>query len=350
METKINFDINNLIRDNIKKLKPYQSAREQFSESGCILLDANENPFPIGYNRYPDPLQKELKTEIAKLKDTNVENIFLGNGSDEIIDLLFRAFCNPGVDSVLVNTPTYGMYKVCAGINDVGIIKVELDDEFQIDLDAVYSKMNEAKLIFICSPNNPTGNIIKRKAIIDILNSFNGLVIVDEAYNDFSEEKSFIKELNNYPNLVVLQTFSKARAMAGIRLGMGFASSQIVDILTKIKYPYNINQLSQSTALKALQENSNLAKTVKAIITQRESLITELYKLGQVQKIWPSDANFILIKFKDHLNIFEYLKNSGIIIRDRSKEPKCKGCLRISIGTSQENTKLIEALHLFEKL
>ncbi|MDK2977480.1 MAG: histidinol-phosphate aminotransferase [Bacteroidales bacterium] len=348
MKTKINFDINKLVRPNILKLKPYQSAREQMSDKNAILLDANENPFPVEYNRYPDPLQRELKMKIAEQKKTPVENIFLGNGSDEIIDLLIRAFCIPGKDSILINVPTYGMYEVCANMNDVKVIKVELDDEFQIDIPTVLKKSQQAKIIFICSPNNPTANLIQQDLIVDLLENFNRIVVVDEAYIDFANDAGFLSKIDNYPNLVVLQTFSKARAMAGIRLGMAFMNAEIVNILTKIKYPYNISLLNQKAALKALEDDS-VSSEIKAILQQRDWLISELQKLKIVEKIWPSDANFLLVQFKNHKQVFDFLKKEGIIVRDRSNEPNCNGCLRITVGKSLENLMLITILKHLDK-
>ncbi|MDY6801705.1 MAG: histidinol-phosphate transaminase [Bacteroidota bacterium] len=348
MKTKTDFDINKLVRPNILKLKPYQSAREQINDQDAILLDANENPFPVGYNRYPDPLQRELKRKIAKHKNIPAENIFLGNGSDEIIDLLIRAFCIPGKDSILINVPTYGMYEVCANMNDAEVIKINLNKEFQIDLQSVLRNSQQAKLIFICSPNNPTGNIIKKKTIYKMLNQCNGLVVIDEAYIDFSDDAGFMSEIKNYPNLIVLQTFSKARAMAGIRLGMAFMNAEIVNILNKIKYPYNISLLNQKAALKALDDNS-VNSGIKAILEQREWLISELQKLSIAEKIWPSDANFLLVQFQNQQNVFEFLKKEGIIVRDRSNEPNCEGCLRITVGKSLENLMLITVLKHLDK-
>lgn len=349
MKTKIDFDINKLVRPNILKLKPYQSAREQMSDQDAILLDANENPFPIGYNRYPDPLQRNLKTKIGEIKNIATENIFLGNGSDEIIDLLIRAFCIPGKDSILINAPTYGMYEVCANMNDAKVIKVNLDNEFQIDLPTVLKKSQQAKIIFICSPNNPTGNLIQQDLIVDLLKNFNGIVVLDEAYIDFANDAGFSSKIDNYPNLVVLQTFSKARAMAGIRLGMAFMNTEIVNILNKIKYPYNISLLNQKAALKALEDDS-VNSGIKAILEQREWLISELKKLKIVDKIWPSDANFLLVQFKNHKQVFEFLLREDIIVRDRSNEPNCEGCLRITVGKSLDNLMLISCLKQFERV
>ncbi|MFP4023526.1 MAG: histidinol-phosphate transaminase [Thiohalospira sp.] len=348
MKTKIDFDINRLVRPNILKLRPYHSAREQISDQDAILLDANENPFPVGYNRYPDPLQRDLKKKIAKQKSIPVEKIFLGNGSDEIIDLLIRAFCIPGKDSILINVPTYGMYEFCANMNDVEVIKVKLDKEFQINLSQVLKNSRQAKIIFICSPNNPSGNLMKKETIYELLNLFNGLIVIDEAYIDFSDDAGFMSEIKNYPNLIVLQTFSKARAMAGIRLGMAFMNAKIVNILNKIKYPYNISLLNQNAALKALDDDS-VNSGIKAILEQREWLISELQKISIVEKIWPSNANFLLVQFQNHQVVFEFLKKEGIILRDRSNEPNCEGCLRITVGKSLENLMLITVLKHLDK-
>ncbi|HAF27908.1 MAG TPA: histidinol-phosphate transaminase [Bacteroidales bacterium] len=349
MKTKIDFDINTLVRENIRKLKPYQSAREELKDKDSILLDANENPFPIGYNRYPDPLQRELKSEIGKQMKISTNKIFLGNGSDEIIDLLIRAFCEPGNDSILINVPTYGMYEVCANINDIDVIKVELDKVFQLNLNQIFEKMPKAKIMFICSPNNPTGNIIKREGILKLLHNFNGIVVIDEAYIDFADEPGFLNELSQFPNLVILQTFSKARAMAGIRLGMAFMNAEIVQILTKIKYPYNISLLTQKAALKALEVDA-VNSGIKTVLEQKKWLISELQKLKIVCKIWPSDANFLLVQFKNHKQVFEFLLKEGIIVRNRSNEPNCDGCLRITIGKSLENLMLITVLKYLDKM
>ncbi|PLX22610.1 MAG: histidinol-phosphate transaminase [Marinilabiliales bacterium] len=349
MKAKIDFNINNLVRDNIKKLKPYQSAREELKNDNSIFLDANENPFPSGYNRYPDPLQRELKTEIGKQKGIAVDNIFLGNGSDEIIDLLIRAFCEPQRDSILINVPTYGMYEVCAAINNVDLKKIELNSNFQLDINKIFDCLHDIKMMIVCSPNNPTGNSFNKKDIITILQNFNGVFVIDEAYIEFSEEKSFLDELLNFPNLVILQTFSKARAMAGIRVGMGFADAEIIHILNKIKSPYNISLLNQKAALKALKtSNINLSK--QAILRQKEVLINELQQLGLVLKIWPSDANFLLVEFINYKEVFYFLNKKNIIVRDRSNEPNCSCCLRITVGTSNENSMLIRSLRELEKL
>lgn len=343
------FNLNNLVRQNIRKLKPYQSARGELNDKNAILLDANENPFKNDYNRYPDPFQRKLKKEIAKHKDISESNIFLGNGSDEIIDLLIRVFCEPGKDSILINVPTYGMYEVCANINNVEVIKIELDTNFQIDTDKILASKSVPKIIFICSPNNPTGNIAPTELILNLLDNFKGIVVIDEAYIDFANEPSFLNKIARFPNLVILQTFSKARAMAGIRLGMAFANPEIIELLNKIKYPYNISQLNQDAALNALKNDKTSSRIID-ILKQKQLIISELQKLSFVDKIWHSDANFLLIKFQYHNELFNFLKIKNIIIRDRSKEPKCEGCLRITIGTSSENSLLIDSLKQFEKL
>lgn len=348
MKTITEFNIEKLVRPNILKLNAYQSAREAICDNDSILLDANENPFPLGYNRYPDPFQRELKKKIGVLKKISPENFFLGNGSDEIIDLLIRAFCIPGEDSILVNVPTYGMYEVCARINDINVIKVELNNEFQLDLQQIIEKGLQAKIIFICSPNNPTGNIISRNSILNILDRTDGLVVIDEAYIDFANDPGFVNEIKSYSNLIVLQTFSKAKAMAGIRLGMGFMNTEIVKILNKIKYPYNISTLNQNAATQAIDKQTNTG--VAEIIEQREWLTKQLSNLSIVEKIWPSDANFLLVQFQNHRDIFEYLKKEGIIVRDRSKEPKCEACLRITVGKSLDNLLLITCLKQFQRI
>ncbi|MGM0504936.1 MAG: histidinol-phosphate transaminase [Bacteroidota bacterium] len=349
MMTKTDFDMLKMVRPNILKLKPYQSAREQINDEDAILLDANENPFPSGYNRYPDPLQRKLKMALGKWKNLSPDNLFLGNGSDEIIDLLIRAFCIPGKDSVIINVPTYGMYEVCAKINDVKVIRVALDNNFQIVPEELIAAAANSKIVFICSPNNPTGNLIRKDLMLEVLEKFKGIVVVDEAYIDFADEPGGIAELEKYPNLVILQTFSKARAMAGIRIGMAFMNAEIIQILNKIKYPYNISKLNQEAALKAL-ENNALQSGIKAMKEQKEWLVSELQKLTTVDKVYPSDANFLLVKFQNHQDVFERLRREGIIVRDRSKEPNCERCLRITIGKSIENRKLMTCLKHFEQI
>lgn len=338
-------DINNLIRKNIQNLKPYSSARDEYSGDAMVFLDANENPFNEPYNRYPDPLQKELKQKISVLKNIPSNQIFLGNGSDEPIDLLVRAFCEPGIDNIVTINPTYGMYQVAADTNDIEVIKVSLTKEFELDSKQVLQTVNEkTKLIFLCSPNNPSGNSLNKKEMLEIIRKFEGLVIVDEAYIDFAPGKSLLPEINKYPNLVILQTFSKAWGMAGIRLGMAFATVEIIHILNKIKYPYNINILTQKKALELLDNKEQVDIWVKKLIEERDKMIKYLAKLHFVTKIYPSDANFLLVSMTDARAIYNYLVENGIIVRDRSKIHLCDNSLRITIGTMDEDIVLLQAL------
>jgi histidinol-phosphate aminotransferase len=339
------FDINNLLRDNIKNLKPYSSARDEFKGDNAIFLDANENPYNKPYNRYPDPLHRDLREKISEIKNVPTENIFLGNGSDEPIDLLIRAFCEPTKDSILSVDPTYGMYKVCADINNVEFNTVKLRDNFQLDVDKIISAIKDnTKLIFLCSPNNPTGNSLKLADILQIIKSFKGIVVLDEAYIDFTPNPSLIQFLKDFPNLVILQTFSKAWGLAGIRLGMAFANNEIVSVLNKIKYPYNLNILTQRTALEELNNVSRKNAWVNEIIEERSRLANEIEKLPYVSVVLPSDANFFLFKTQEPKKIYNYLIEKNIVIRDRSKVTLCEGCLRISIGTNAENNELLFAL------
>ncbi|MDR3009379.1 MAG: histidinol-phosphate transaminase [Sphingobacterium sp.] len=348
------FNLNNLLRENIKKLVPYSSARDEFKGEASILIDANENPFgsPLNhdYNRYPDPLQHQVKAKLSKIKGVPSENIFLGNGSDEAIDILYRAFCTPGVDNVILVPPTYGMYEVSANINDVAFKKVNLTADYQLDLDGIANAIDaHTKLIFICSPNNPTGNSIRRQDIEAILNNFQGLVVVDEAYINFSAVKSFTQELAEYPNLVVLQTLSKAWGLAALRLGMAFASKEIIAVYNKIKPPYNINQATQDIVLEALDQVDQVNDWIKETVAEREKLVRELLELDYVQHITPSDANFILVKMDQPREVYDYLVQYGIIVRDRSKVELCEGCLRITVGTPAENQILLEKLNQINK-
>ncbi len=345
----MNFDLNKLVRENVKKVKPYSSARDEFSGEAKVFLDANENslgsPLMKWYNRYPDPHQQKLKAAISKIKNIDAANIFLGNGSDECIDLLFRCFCEPGKDNVIICPPTYGMYEVSAAINDVGLRKAELLPGFQLNSGLIESLIdNQTKIIWVCSPNNPTGNSINYQDIEVLLNNFNGLVVVDEAYINFSRQRSLLKELKEYPNLVVLQTFSKAWGMAALRLGMAFASGEIIELLNKIKPPYNINQATQDLALEALQEVGQVNDMIKEIVAMREELTKIFERMPLVEKVFPSDANFLLVKVRDAVDIYEYLLKEGIVVRDRSKVQLCDQCLRITIGTEQENTLLVDSL------
>jgi len=342
-------DIKNLQRENIKNLRPYSTARDEYKGQASVFLDANENsfgsPLPENFNRYPDPLQLDLKDAISKIKGVPIENTFLGNGSDEAIDLLYRCFCNPGKDNVIILPPTYGMYEVSANINDVEIRKVNLLPNFQLDLDGIAEAIDEnTKLIFICSPNNPTGNSIVRTDIETVLANFKGLVVIDEAYINFAKQHTFIQELTEYPHLVILQTFSKAWGLAGLRLGMAFASRTVIDIMNKVKAPYNISQSTQDLALAALQNVGQVNEWIKITVAERELLSKDLLELPQVKKVYPSDANFVLAEVEDAAGTYDALVNQGIIIRDRSKVTLCDGCLRITVGTPQENTILLSAL------
>lgn len=334
-----------LVRPNIKSLKPYSSARDEYSGAEAIFLDANENPFNEPYNRYPDPYQRKLKTRIAELKNTNTNSLFLGNGSDEPIDLSFRAFCEPGVDNIVSIDPTYGMYQVAADINNIVIKKVKLTSDFELDVDALLSAVDaNTKLLFICSPNNPTGNSFRKEDIERILKEFDGITIIDEAYIDFVPEKSFLPELAKYPNLIILQTFSKAWGMAGIRLGMAFASPEIVSVFNHIKYPYNINILTQQKAFELLQKPEAKDEWVNILNSEKEIMKENLKKFSFVEKIFPSDANYLLIKTDKPLSIYDFLVEEGIIIRNRSTVSLCEGCLRITIGSKNENASLLSAL------
>jgi histidinol-phosphate aminotransferase len=343
-------DPNTLIRDNIRLLVPYSSARDEYKGEDAVFLDANENPHNDPFNRYPDPLQVKLKKKIATVKNVPAESIFLGNGSDEAIDLLIRAFCEPGRDNIISIRPTYGMYKVCADINNVEFREVLLNEDYQPDTEAMLRLADRnSKLLFLCSPNNPTSNSLNRSDILSMISRFKGLVILDEAYIDFSTESSLSGELEKFPNLVILQTFSKAWGMAGIRLGMAFASVQITGILNHIKYPYNINVLTQRKALEQLNETGEKDRWVALILEQRAILQKELLNISLVRDILPSDANFLMVKFDNPGEIFSHLIRKKIIVRDRSKIPLCEGYLRITIGTEEENSLLISTLHKYEK-
>ncbi|SMO70139.1 histidinol phosphate aminotransferase apoenzyme [Saccharicrinis carchari] len=334
-----------LVRPNIKSLKPYSSARDEYSGEEAIFLDANENPFNAPYNRYPDPYQRKLKKRIAEIKAVSSDRIFLGNGSDEAIDLAFRAFCEPGIDNVLTIDPTYGMYQVAADINNIETRKVKLNADFNLDVNGLLAAADEnSKLLFICSPNNPTGNSFKRADIITLLEKFEGIVILDEAYIDFVPEKSFLNELLNYPKLIILQTFSKAWGMAGIRLGMAFASPEIITVFNHIKYPYNINQLTQDKALELLKSEDAKDKWVEVLLKQREIMAEKLTGYPFVQKIYPSDANYLLIKTAAPKDIYHFLVEQNVIVRDRSSVSLCEGCLRITVGSEEENKALFDGL------
>jgi histidinol-phosphate aminotransferase len=347
------FDINKILRENIKNLTPYSSARDEFQGEASVYLDANENAFgsPLDepYNRYPDPLQYNVKKRLSEIKGLPVRNIFLGNGSDEAIDILFRSFCNPGVDNVILVPPTYGMYEVSANINDIKTKKVSLTEEFQLNLEGIAEAIDQnTKLIFICSPNNPTGNSINRDDVETLLNNFDGIVVVDEAYINFSRQKTFIQELTEYSNLVVLQTLSKAWGLAGLRVGMAFASEEIIEVMNKVKPPYNINESSQQLALKALANVEQVNGWIKETLLQRDKLVLALKAFDFVLDIYPSDANFILVKTTDPKGIYNFLVQKGIIVRDRSRIDLCEGSLRITVGTPAENETLIDTLKNFK--
>lgn len=338
-------NLDKLLRDNIKALKPYSSARDEFSGEAEVFLDANENPFNAPYNRYPDPLQMELKRKISGIKNIAPEKIFLGNGSDEPIDIVFRAFCEPGVDNVVTIEPTYGMYQVAADINNVEVRKIKLDGNYDFKAQDLLNAANlYTKAIFICSPNNPTANLLDKTEIIKLLTEFDGIVVVDEAYIDFSPDDSLLPILENCPNLIVLQTFSKAWGMAGIRLGMAFSQPEIIRVFNKIKYPYNINILTQQKAMELLDNIGEKNEWVKIILDERAKMIRKLFNLSFVQVIYPSDANFLLVKMDDAHGVYEYLTEQKIIVRDRSRLALCEDSLRITIGSPEENKKLRKAL------
>ncbi len=342
-------DINLLLRDNIKKLIPYASARDEFSGTARIFLDANENslgsPITPSYNRYPDPLQIKIKERLTEIKGVLPKHIFLGNGSDECIDLLYRAFCNPGRDNVIIHTPTYGMYEVSAHIHDIEVRRAALTEDFQLDLESMEKQIDEhTKIIWICSPNNPTGNSLNRQDVEVIMNNFEGLVVIDEAYINFSRQQSFIRELTEYPNLVVLQTLSKAWGLAGLRVGMAFASDLIIGVMNKIKPPYNIGQATQEIVLKALEGTTRVNEMIKEIVQMRNELAEKISRLSSVMNVYPSDANFLLVKIVRARNIYEDLLSKGIVVRDRSSAPGCSDCLRITVGTKEQNEQLLNIL------
>lgn len=348
----MSFDINNVLRPNIRNLVPYSSARDEFEGDARIFLDANENSFgsPLlkWYNRYPDPLQKKLKEKIAYVKGIPPGNIFLGNGSDECIDVLQRAFCEPAVDNIIICPPTYGMYEVSAAINHVEVKKVPLTADFQLDLPALEAAIDDhTKMIFLCSPNNPTGNSLNREDVEVLLNNYFGVLVIDEAYINFSRQKSFAPELPEFPQLVVLQTLSKAWGLAALRVGMAFASEEIISIMNRIKPPYNINQASQELALQAMEEVGQVNDMIRSIVEQRGWLEKELAALPLVKKIYPSDANFLLVQVEQARPVYDYLLSKGIVVRDRSRVQLCEGCLRITIGTPEENRDLLQALQMW---
>lgn len=345
----MSFDLNSLLRPHIAKLQPYTSARDEYTGKEGVFLDANENPFGSiterDFNRYPDPYQSALKAEIAKIKAVRTSQIFLGNGSDEAIDLLYRAFCNPGKDNVVLLPPTYGMYEVSANINDVEIRKVSLTEDFQLRPKQILEAADaNSKILFICSPNNPSANKAKREDVLFLLQNFNGLVVVDEAYIDFSDEPSFTTELDNYPNLLVMQTFSKAWGLASLRLGMAFASEEIIRILNKIKPPYNISGLTQDTVLEAITDKAKVDRMILEILDERDFLQGELKGLPFVKKIHPSHANFLLVKIPNATQVYDDLIEEKVIVRNRAKVLLCEDCLRITVGTREENEAFLRAL------
>jgi len=345
----MNFDLDSLLRENIKKLVPYSSARDEFKGEAKIFLDANENsygsPLTKWYNRYPDPLQVKVKEKLSLIKGVPVENIFLGNGSDECIDVLIRAFCEPGADNLIICPPTYGMYQVSADINNVAVKKVPLTPQFQLDLPAIEQAIDDnSKMIFLCSPNNPTANSMQREDVEMVLHNYSGVVVIDEAYINFSRFRSFTQELQDYPNLVILQTLSKAWGLAALRVGMTFASGEIIHVMNKIKPPYNINQASQDLALQALDEVEQVNNMIQEIVRERGLLQEALLPLPVVQKIYPSDANFLLVKVNDANGLYNHLLQEGIVVRDRSRVILCESCLRITVGTPPENEALINSI------
>ena len=341
--------IENLIRENIKSLKPYSSAREEFknSASNLVYLDANENPFDTGLNRYPDPQQNLVKAALAKIKNVSREQLLLGNGSDEVLDLIFRVFCEPKVDTVIVLPPTYGMYEVLANTNDVKILNISLLDNYQPNVDEILKAQNsQTKLLFLCSPNNPTANSFNADKIETLIKKFTGIVVIDEAYIDFSSQESWIGRLNEFPNLIVIQTLSKAYGLAGIRLGACYSSTKIISVLNKIKPPYNVNQLTQQTALKALQNSIKTNNEIAIIISERNKLKTDLEEISFIMKVYPSDANFLLVKVDNAIVRYHQLVEHEIIVRNRTNLPLCENCLRFTVGTKEENKKLMKTLKL----
>jgi histidinol-phosphate aminotransferase len=352
-EVEVLFDLQSLVRRNIRRLNPYSSARSEFDGRAEVFLDANENAFGSpagdGYNRYPDPLQTELKVRSAEMLGISPSQIFIGNGSDEAIDLMFRIFCEPGVDEVITCPPTYGMYKVSAAINDVGVKEVNLTRNFQLNVPAIVNAItSRTKIIFICSPNNPTGNLMDEDAILEITRRFRGLVVIDEAYIHFADRPSFAGKLNTVPNLVVLQTFSKAWGMAGLRVGLAIAQEQIINLMNRVKPPYNVSGIAQRSAIDALEKRATVGEWIVELLSERDRVVKALGSLDIVGKIYPTDANFVLVQFADSNKIYRYLLDQGIVVRDRSSVELCAGCLRITVGTKAENDRLINGLFSFK--
>jgi histidinol-phosphate aminotransferase len=347
------FNFQQLLRSNIRNLVPYASARAEYKGKASVWLDANENawgsPTETPYNRYPDPMQMKLKQKLSHIKGLLPDCMFIGNGSDEAIDLLYRACCNPGKDNVIICPPTYGMYEVSAQINDVEVRKIPLLADFQLDLERISEAVDECtKLIFLCSPNNPTGNCLNREDVEIVLNNFNGLVVIDEAYINYARYRSFIPDLTEYPNLVVLQTLSKAWGLAGLRIGMAFASPAIIEILNHIKPPYNVSEVTQQLALEALEHTTRINTQIRKTVEEREILVQRIARLSFVRKVFPSDANFLLVKMDNPQLIYNTLIEAGIVVRDRSSQVGCEGCLRITVGTPEENMRLMDVLKAIE--
>jgi histidinol-phosphate aminotransferase len=344
----MNFDLTKLVRENVKTMKPYSSARDEFKDfdvAQMIFLDANENPYQSGVNRYPDPQQNSVKAVLAKQRSLQPNQILLGNGSDEVLDLLFRAFCEPNLDNVITLPPTYGMYGVLANINAVANREVLLSTDFEPEIDAILGAVDDnTKMIFLCSPNNPTGNTFSDESVVTLLQNFKGLVVIDEAYIDFSKKQSWLNELDEYPNLIITQTLSKAYGLAGIRLGICYASSAIIGVLNKIKPPYNVNELTQQRALERLADKEKIQLEIDSIVIQREDLLKVLHEIKFVSKIYPTEANFVLIKVDDANRRYDELIAKGIVIRNRTTQPLCENCLRLTVGTAEENKKLMNAL------
>lgn len=341
------FDLQTLVRNNVKVLKPYSSARDEYVSDGAemVFLDANENPFNNGVNRYPDPQQRNLKEVLAKQKGISTTNILLGNGSDEVLDLIFRAFCEPNRDNVITLPPTYGMYKVLSNINNIENREILLTDDFQPNIDEISrASSTNTKILFLCSPNNPTGNSFSTENMISLLTNFNGLVVIDEAYIDFSKNESWVSQLDKYPNLVVTQTLSKAYGMAGIRLGICIASEEIISVLNKIKPPYNVNELTQQRALERVRDQEKINSEITDLLKNKEELSKVLIEINFVSKVYPSDANFILTKVDDAAKRYDQLLEKGIVVRNRTRQPLCENTLRFTVGTSKENKQLIKAL------
>jgi histidinol-phosphate aminotransferase len=348
------FELNNIVRRNILNLVPYSSARDEFKGQADVFLDANENslgsPLLKWYNRYPDPLAMEVKKKLSAIKGLPTANIFLGNGSDEAIDIIYRIFCEPGADNVITTPPTYGMYDVSANINNIRIKKVSLQPDFQLDLESMETAIDEyTKVIWLCSPNNPTGNSLQRADVEMVLNNFDGIVVVDEAYINFSRQRSFIPELQEYPNLIILQTLSKAWGLAALRVGMAFASEKIIDLMNRVKPPYNISEAAQELAAQALDNIDDVNSMIRIIVEERQRVAEALPELPAVLKVYPSDGNFLLVKTTAPDELYGHLSKAGIVVRNRSKTVHCEGCLRITIGTPKENDTLIAAIKEFQK-